>query len=280
MNDNPKPFDSPEPDPVALDGLPYCPVCGLGQWAGGRCIRCRGGVGALGVVERVFCRSTRHEKQWPCPECGRRKIEPALVSRAVTTVHGDPPEVVVLDTETTGRKHGYDRVIQIACAVVTLPRCEVAKHAVMLCMPGIDIQTGQPVPIHWAATQVHGFLAHHLAGKPTFEEILPRVIEWIGGRPIVAHNASFDATMIREAIDRAGVAHPKNEIFCTLKLARRLLPTLHDHKLGTLAKHYRIDAGRAHRAEADVSTTVALLAHLLTLCPEGLRKAHGETDKL
>ena len=277
-----QPQASARSDPVALDGLPWCPCCGLGQW--GRCERCRGGIGALGVVERVFCRSVRHGRRDVCPDCGRGSGRAAPApTPAPVAIPGDPPELIVLDTETTGLHRQRDRVVQLAAAVVHLPACTVSDARSMLLHPGTDLTTGADIEIPWQVSKIHGIYAADVAGKATLEAILPRFLAWVAGRPIAAYNASFDRDFLRESLDRIGLAgaeRPHVEVFDVLAIARAALPALKSHKLGEVARHLGVDTGRAHRADSDVTTTVAILAGLLARTGKGLRELHGKADTL
>ena len=85
---------------------------------------------------------------------------------------------------------------------------------------------------------------------------------FVGGRPMVAHNASFDRRFWVAELERAD--RPAGEPFaCTMLLSRRLYPQAPNYKLGSLASlHALPSAGRAHRALADAETAAWLLAQI------------------
>jgi DNA polymerase-3 subunit epsilon len=80
----------------------------------------------------------------------------------------------------------------------------------------------------------------------------------------VAHNAPFDRGFWRAEGERAGCAvDPAHDFACTVRLSRRLYPDAPNHRLGTLAAWHRLpEAGRAHRALADATTTAHLLLRI------------------
>ena len=64
---------------------------------------------------------------------------------------------------------------------------------------------------------------------------------------LIAHNADFDTGFLRAAADRHGVPFT-NPYLDTLALARYLLPDLKNHKLDTVANHYKLGDFNHHRA--------------------------------
>ncbi len=121
------------------------------------------------------------------------------------------------------------------------------------------------IPIPAEASAIHGISDEDVATAPTMEEFISRVLFERIEEPcvLIAHNVKFDAPFFAPVMNVA-------DQLCTLMMARELLPTgLENHKLGTLAAHYGLPAGQAHRAMGDVLTVWALLRELL--------KASGRT---
>src|SRR5437588_6002657 len=54
---------------------------------------------------------------------------------------------------------------------------------------------------------------------PQPEDVLPRVAELLEGRVLVAHSASFDRGVLRQAFERVGLEWPDPPTLCTLALA-------------------------------------------------------------
>ena len=86
---------------------------------------------------------------------------------------------------------------------------------------------------------------------------------FIDGAILVAHNADFDWAFLRNGAARLGyqLSWP---CFCTLKLARALLPQLESKNLDSLAKHFSLDFEARHRAIGDCKVTHGVLMGLLT----------------
>jgi DNA polymerase-3 subunit epsilon len=131
---------------------------------------------------------------------------------------------------------------------------------------------------------------------PPAEAMLPELAEQLDGRVLVAHSASFDRRVLRQAFDRAGVAWPDPPLLCTVALARRLHPLARQRRLRALAESLGIDVEVSHRALADAETCARvfcalfprLCAHAATLGdalallrpPRPRRLRAGATDGL
>jgi DNA polymerase III epsilon subunit-like protein len=78
----------------------------------------------------------------------------------------------------------------------------------------------------------------------------------------VAHNAEFDMSMLKAAGNRLGfeIQWP---CFCTLKLAREVLPGLPRYNLDTLAEHFKLTFEARHRAVGDVKVLNGVLQQIL-----------------
>jgi DNA polymerase III subunit epsilon len=54
---------------------------------------------------------------------------------------------------------------------------------------------------------------------------------------ILAHNASFDMSVLRAVLDLYGLPWPEMSYLCTVKIAQQTWPGLDNHKLPTVADH-------------------------------------------
>ena len=89
-----------------------------------------------------------------------------------------------------------------------------------------------------------------LADAPAFSAIAEELLEWLGSACLVAHNARFDASFLRNEFKRAGYTY-RPTLICTLRISRRLNPSLPKHNLAALLSHFNIPRMREHRAEDD-----------------------------
>jgi len=157
---------------------------------------------------------------------------------------GHEDRVVVVDVETTGfsaRQGG--RVIEVGLVAVE-GKLVVGEFATL-------VDCG--VPISPWAFRIHGINRSMLAGQPRPAEVWPQVMDFIGASPLVAHNAPFDRGCVGQELSLLGLTLAK-PWHCTVRLARRLLPGLPNHRLETVYRHLcgtPPAAVRRHRALDD-----------------------------
>lgn len=152
--------------------------------------------------------------------------------------------IVVVDVETTGMsvQHG-GRVIEIG-AVAVEGNVIVGEF---------DTLIDSGASISYGAFRVHGISEDMLAGKPTPQDAWQRFREFVGISPLVAHNAPFDSAFVRHELSLLGVGLP-NPWHCTVRLARKRLPHLANHRLDTVYRHLFgeiPDGAQRHRALDD-----------------------------
>ncbi|WP_085098853.1 exonuclease domain-containing protein [Mycobacterium paraense] len=72
-------------------------------------------------------------------------------------------------------------------------------------------------------TIIHGISESMVADEPRWKDVLPSIVEFIGGDVVVAHNAGFDTGVIRYACAADNIEWPQLRFLCTMVLARRSL---------------------------------------------------------
>lgn len=170
--------------------------------------------------------------------------------------------VVVLDFETTGLSPQYgDRAIEIGA--VLLENGEIVERFQKLMNPGFRI-----TPFIESYTGITNAM---LVGQPCCEEVMAEFSEFIAGRNIVAHNASFDRRFLDFELKRAKRTY-EGACCCSLLVSRRIYQDSPNHKLQTLVSHADIPrSGTFHRALADAEMT----AHLWMSMIERIRRQYG-----
>lgn len=152
------------------------------------------------------------------------------------------PEWVVLDVETTGLDHFEDRIIEIAA--VKYKDGDALDSFVSFVNPG--------VPIPERITKLTGITDRDLKKAPAFAVIAPKIRDFIGDLPVVAHNAAFDVNFLISECARAGVSIDVKYIN-TVRMAKWCLPPQKDYKLDTLISAFGLlDHAQEHRALSDV----------------------------
>jgi len=97
---------------------------------------------------------------------------------------------------------------------------------------------------------------------PPPEEVLPAVAERLRRRVLVAHNASFDRRVLKQAFERAGIDWPDPPVLCTVAMGRRFAPLARQRKLALLAESLGIQVDETHRALPDAVTCARIFCAL------------------
>ncbi len=90
---------------------------------------------------------------------------------------------------------------------------------------------------------------------------LAEFLEFIGSRPLVGYNISFDMSFLQAACRGCSIQPPTNRCIDLLTLARRKIFGISDYKLATLAAHFSISMP-SHRALSDCQTLLQLYEKL------------------
>lgn len=161
---------------------------------------------------------------------------------------------VVVDVETTGLSPAHNRVIE-ACAVRVRDGILGERfHAL------VDHGDSLPPDI----VRLTGITRAMLDGQPSFGDIAAALADFLGSDALVAHNATFDYSFLREEFRRSGIAYAATTL-CTARLGRRLLPGLRRANLDALLLALELPGRSGHRAEQDAAATGAAFLKLLAL---------------
>lgn len=104
---------------------------------------------------------------------------------------------------------------------------------------------------------------HHISNEmvehaPPLGNKLNEFYHFIQDGYVVAHHAPFDLGFLAWEFEKAMLSLPTRPAFCTSLLSRHLNANVPNHRLATLAAHFKIDAGAAHRALDDAKTCLAV----------------------
>lgn len=160
--------------------------------------------------------------------------------------------LVIFDFETTGLDSLRDRVIEIG-AIKYEHGQRIAEFSALI---------KPDIPLPEAATRINGITEAMLEGQPSIDAVLPGFLQFIEHSLLVAHNAEFDMAFLKNTCSRLGyqIEWP---CFCTLKMARQLLPHLESKNLDSLAQHYGLSFTARHRSIGDCEVTGSVLQSLL-----------------
>lgn len=148
---------------------------------------------------------------------------------------------IVLDTETTGLDYTRERMVEFAA--VRLENGKIKDEFQTLINPEQHIRK--------SSIAIHGITQEMVADAPTESEIMPKILEFIGDYPIVAHNAIFDYSFINEAAKRTTGKEISNERIDTQQMFKEIYPELEAHGLNALTEKFKVELKDHHRAMGD-----------------------------
>ena len=149
---------------------------------------------------------------------------------------------VFLDTETTGLSvHDRHRIVEIACIETSdLLSTKRIFHKI------INPQRNVPEE----AFRVHGFSTEFLKDKETFESVADEFLEFIEGKKIIIHNASFDLSFLNHELKLIRKNEiKKDNIIDSLEVARNKFPGT-SNSLDALCRRFNIDLSRRAKHNA------------------------------
>ena len=160
-------------------------------------------------------------------------------------------EYVAFDLETTGLSSKHDTIIEIG-AVVMKDGKELDRFQTFV-DPGRKLEP--------KIIELTGITDAMLVGAPKIEEVLPKFLEFVGDRVLVAHNSDFDTGFIRAACNKLG--YPYNYTAAdTLILSQNLLQ-LNKYKLDVVANALSLPEFHHHRAADDAVICGLIMARLM-----------------
>ena len=159
-----------------------------------------------------------------------------------------PDSYVCIDLETTGLRPTGDWIIEFAAYKVEDGVCR--DRLVSFVRPG-EINKVSPF-----ITSLTGITKDMVRDAPLPEDILPELFDFVGDYMVLGHNTCFDMNFLYDGALKAGLEPIGNDFTDTMRISRRTYKGLPNHRLGTLAQHLCVVPTTAHRAAADVETTI------------------------
>ena len=177
-------------------------------------------------------------------------------------VHGNQDmtfdqEFVAFDLETTGLYAQHDRIIEIGAVVLKNGR-EIERFQTF-----VDPER----PLEKKIIELTGITDEMLRDAPKIEEVLPKFLEFVGGRVVVAHNSKFDTGFIRAECQRLGYEYNLTDAD-TLSLSQQLMPQLNKYKLDVVAKALSLPNFNHHRAADDANICGLIMTKLMLMLEE------------
>jgi len=157
---------------------------------------------------------------------------------------------IAIDFETANSNRSS--ICSLGIAIVENGKITETKH--ILVKPTPNYYDGRNVAIH-------GISDKHTKDKKTFLEQWRELKPYFHKKVIVAHNASFDCSALRYALDEAKLAYPDLDYHCTYRLAQVAL-NLPGYRLNEVSSHFNIRLDH-HNAESDAKACALIAIKLV-----------------
>jgi DNA polymerase III subunit epsilon len=158
----------------------------------------------------------------------------------------------IVDIETTGGSSRIEKITEIA--IFQHDGEKITGEFVTLINPERNIP--------YFITNLTGITNEMVESAPKFFEVAKTILEVTDGRTIVAHNAKFDYSFIRQEFKSLGYNFRRN-LLDTVTIGRKLIPGHRSYSLGNICKDLGIMINGRHRAAGDALATVKLFELLL-----------------
>ena len=175
----------------------------------------------------------------------------------------------VLDLETTGFSATTEKITEVGIMKV--------KDGKVLEEFSTFVNPEKHIPQR--VTEVTNITDEMVKDAETIDKVFPKILKFIEGSVLVAHNAGFDIGFLKQNAKKLGYEFDYTYVD-TLSLAKDLFPNYKKYKLGKIAENLGIKVEVAHRALDDVDTTVKVFNVMIDMLKEKGAKKVDDIDEV
>jgi len=162
---------------------------------------------------------------------------------------------IVLDIETTGLDYTKEKMVEFAA--IKLENGKIKDTYETLINPQQHIRK--------SSIAIHGITEEMVKNSPKEEEVIEKILNFIGDYPIVAHNAIFDYTFLNESSLRFFNKELTNPRIDSQQMFKEVYPDLDSHGLEALTKKFNVELINHHRAMDDAMSLALVYPALKNL---------------
>ena len=160
-------------------------------------------------------------------------------------------DFVAIDFETASAS----RTSACSIGICEVKNNRIFKRESMLIRP-------EPLEFNEYNIKIHGITPDMVCNKPSFSELWGKIKPHIEGKTVVAHNASFDISVLCRTLEYYGIDFPVFDYICTVKLSQKAYPEYESHRLNAMADAFGICFSH-HDACDDAYACAKILLHIL-----------------
>ncbi len=162
-------------------------------------------------------------------------------------------EAVIVDVETTGLDEGKDRIVSVAMIRTSFGILKCDSEGLEIDPVFSLVNPKRNIPARTSV--VHGIYGRDVRDAPPFSDLAEQLRDFVGGRPVIAHNLPFDKRFLDAEFRRAGVKPLlRNKKYCTMQRFRDFNHGIQKgSRLEDAAKALRLEgrSGNIHDAAED-----------------------------
>jgi len=166
-----------------------------------------------------------------------------------------PSDFTVVDIETTGLSSFGAEIIEVS-ALRYRNDALCGTYSALL-------KPSYPIPPF--ITALTGITNAMVAGARPREEILSEFFDFVASDIVIGHNVNFDVNFLYDEMHRHIGKDFTNDFVDVMKLSRKYLPFLPNHKQVTVAEYFELDTFGAHRALKDTEICAENYLHIKRL---------------
>ena len=166
-------------------------------------------------------------------------------------------ECVAFDIESTGLSAVNDRMTEIGAVLFSGGEIKDTFQTF--------VNPHMPIPPD--IKRLTGISDEDVKDAPDEGEAMRAFLEFVGGRPIVAHNASFDTGFMKEACKRNGLEF-EPVVIDTLILSQCLMTELKRFKLDIVSRKLKLPEFNHHRAYDDAAVVARIMDKFIPMLAE------------
>lgn len=158
---------------------------------------------------------------------------------------------VAIDFETANPK----RTSACSLGIAVVKNSEITETKYWLIRP-------HPFEFNYFNKLVNGFGEDKLYNKPLFRDHWSEIQPYLENQTIIAHNASFDVSVLLNTLDHYEIDYPHFRYLCSFKASQKIFKNLINHQLDTIANTLGIYFTH-HNAVEDAKATAEVLLHMI-----------------
>lgn len=121
----------------------------------------------------------------------------------------------------------------------------------------------KPKPLRFEPRNIiiHGIREEDVIDEKEFDKLWPEIKTYLEDNLVIAHNASFDFSVLRNTLDIYNLEYPNLDYACTLVASKLFYSYLNNHKLNTVNRHLGYKFNH-HHASADATAAANILINI------------------